>query len=148
MSDLSSVDEAIILTLNFYQGKYNKRYSFPSQKTLLSNLKRFHKIDVSLRTLNRHLKKLEDNHFIYRLRRISKNPAGCMTFNSTLYSLAKKSYLFLSRLFNNLKDGFYSIKKYLQRRYISSMKEREEDQHFLSPDENIRRLRELAAKLG
>jgi len=148
MSDLSSVDEAIILTLNFYQGKYNKRYSFPSQKTLIANLKRFHKIHISLRTLNRHLKKLEDNHFIYRLRRIAKNPHGLMTFKSTLYSLSKKSYFFLSRLFNNLKDGFYSIKKYLQRRYISSMKEREEDQHFLSPDENIRRLRELAAKLG
>jgi len=148
MSGLSSVDHAIIQTLNFYQGKYNKRYSFPSQNTLLSNLKRFHKIVVSKRTLNRHLRKLEDNYFIYRVRRISKNPSGCMTFNSTLYSLAKKSYLYLSRLFNNLKDGFYSIKKYLQRRYISSIKEREEDQHFLSPDENIRRLRELGAKLG
>jgi len=147
MSGLSSVDHAIILTLNFYQGKYKKRYSFPSQNTLLANLKRFHKIEISKRTLNYHLKKLEDNFYIYRLRRISKNPAGCFVFNSTLYSLAKKSYLFMSRLFNNLKDGFYSIKKYLQRRYISSMKEREEDQHFLSPDENIRRLRELAAKL-
>ena len=147
MSGLSSVDHAIILTLNFYQGKYNKRYSFPSQNTLLSNLKRFHKIEISKRTLNYHLKKLEDNYFIYRLRRISKNPSGCMTFNSTLYSLSKKSYLFLSRLFNNLKDGFYSIKKYLHRRYISSIKEREEDQHFLSADENIRRLRELGAKL-
>ena len=147
MSGLSSVDHAIILTLNFYQGKYNKRYSFPSQKTLVSNLKRFHKIHISPRTLNRHLRKLEDNFYIYRLRRISKNPSGAMTFNSTLYSLAKKSYLFLSSLFNNLKDGFYSIKKYLHRRYISSIKEREEDQHFLSPDENIRRLRELALTL-
>ena len=147
MSDLSSVDHAIIQTLNFYQGKYNKRYSFPSQNTLLSNLKCFHKIHISLRTLNRHLKKLEDNFYIYRLRRISKNTAGCFVFNSTLYSLAKKSYLYLSRLFNNLKDGFYSIKKYLHRRYLSSMKEREEDKHFLSPDENIRRLRELAQKL-
>ncbi|MBA7683139.1 hypothetical protein ES703_91497 [subsurface metagenome] len=147
MSGLSSVDHAIILTLNFYQGKYNKKYSFPSQNTLLSNLKVFHKIEISKRTLNYHLKKLEDNYFIYRVRRISKNTAGCMTFNSTLYSLAKKSYLFLSRLFNNLKDGFYSIKKYLHRSYISSIKEREEDQHFLSADENIRRLRELGAKL-
>jgi len=148
MSGLSSVDHAIIQTLNFYQGKYNKRYSFPSQNTLLSNLKRFHKIEISKRTLNYHLRKLEDNFYLYRLRRISQNPSGCMTFNSTLYSLAKKSYLYLSRLFNNLKDGFYSIKKYLHRRYISSIKEREEDQHFLSPDENIRRLKELSAKLG
>jgi len=147
MSGLSSVDHAIILTLNFYQGKYNNKYSFPSQNTLLANLKRFHKIEVSKRTLNYHLRKLEDNYFIYRVRRISKNPSGCMTFNSTLYSLAKKSYLFLSRLFNNLKDGFYSMKKYLQRRYISSIKEREEDQHFLSPDENVRRLKELAQNL-
>lgn len=147
MSGLSSVDHAIILTLNFYQGKYNNKYSFPSQNTLLANLKRFHKIEISKRTLNYHLRKLEDNFYIYRHRRISKNPSGCMTFNSTLYSLAKKSYLFLSRLFNNLKDGFYSMKKYLQRRYISSIKEREEDQHFLSADENIRRLRELGEKL-
>ena len=147
MSDLSSVDQAIIQILNFYQGKYNNKYSFPSQKTLLSNLKRFHKEYISLRTLNYHLRKLEDNFYIYRHRRISQNPSGCMTFNSTLYSLAKKSYLFLSRLFNNLKDGFYSIKKYLHRRYISSIKEREEDQHFLSADENMRRLKELAEKL-
>jgi len=144
MSGLSSVDHAIILTLNFYQGKYNKKYSFPSQNTLLSNLKLFHRIHISKRTLNRHLRKLEDNYFIYRLRRISKNPAGCLTFNSTLYSLSKKSFLFLSRLFNNLKDGYYSIKKYLHRRYISSVKEREEDKHFLSRDENIARLKQLA----
>lgn len=144
MSDLSAVDQGIILTLNFYQGKHNKKYSFPSQNTLLSNLKLFHRIHISKRTLNRHLKKLETNHFIYRLRRISKNPTGCLTFNSTLYSLSKKSFLFLSRLFNNLKDGYYSIKKYLHRRYVSSVEKKEEDKHYLTHDENIARLRQLA----
>ena len=147
MSGFSLVDQAIILTLNFYQGKYNKKYSFPSQRTLLSCLKRFHNIDISLRALNYHLKKLEDNHFIYRLRRISKNTSGLMTFNSTLYSLSKKSFIFLTRLFNNAKEGYYSIKKFLHRKRISSIKEREEDQRFLSHDENIRRFKELGDKL-
>jgi len=147
MQEMSLIDQNIILTLNFFQGKYKKKYCFPSQKKILSILSEVYHINICLRTLNYHLARLESNHYIYRLRRISQNPTGCLTFNSTLYSLAKKAYFFLSQLFNHLKDGYYSIKGFLRRKYISSQKELLNDQRFLSPDENVRRLRELRTKL-
>lgn len=147
MNALDQTDQGIILSLNALQGKHNKKYSFPSQKTLLKLLRNFYGVTISLRTLNYHLAKLEREHFIYRRRRIATNSTGCLTFQSTLYSLSKKAYFFLSRLFNNLKDGYYSIRKFLRRKYISSRKELNEDQSYLSVDENIRRLRELRAKL-
>lgn len=147
MHILDQTDQCIILTLNALQGKHHKKYSFPSQKTLLKLLKQIYHCDISLRTLNRHLSKLERECFIYRRRRITTNASGCYVFNSTLYSLAKNAYLFITKLFNTLKDGYYSIRKFLHKKRISSKKEFYEDQKYLSRDGNIRRLKELQTKL-
>ena len=147
MNALDQTDQCILLTLNALQGKYNKKYSFPSQKTILNKLEEFYGIYICKRTLNYHLAKLEMEYFIYRRRRITTNSSGCYVFNSTLYSLSKKAYLFITKLFNTLKNGYYSIRKFLHKKRISSMKEFYEDQKYLSRDENVRRLRELRTKL-
>ena len=147
MNTLDQTDQCIILTLNKLQGMYNKKYSYPSQNTLLRLLKEIYHCDISLRTLNRHLAKLEMEYFIYRRRRITTNTSGCYVFNSTLYSLSRKAYFFITKLFNTLKDGYYSIRKFLHKKRISSMKEFYEDKRYFSRDENIRRLQELQTKL-
>ena len=147
MNTLDQTDQCILLTLNALQGKHHKKYSFPSQKTILKKLKEFYGIDICKRTLNYHLAKLESEYFIYRRRRITTNSSGCYVFNSTLYSLSKKAYLFITKLFNALKNGYYSITKFLHKKRISSRKEFYEDQRYLSRDGNIRRLKELRATL-
>lgn len=147
MTNISYIDHSIILTLNYIQGIKSKKYSYPSQKKILLILKDIYGIDICLRTLNYHLSKLERLHFIYRQRRNPLISNGCKSYQTTLYSLARKAYEYLSGLFNCLKDGYYSIKGFLKRKYISSRKELKEDHCFFSPDENIRRLRKLRAKL-
>ena len=147
MSTLSIVDQNIIFTLNHIQGMENKKYCYPSQNKILVILKTIYHNDICLRTLNYHLAKLERLHYIYRKRRNPLNRNGFKVYQTTLYSLSLNAYLFLTSVLNTLKNGYYSIKKFLQRKYISSRKEKEEDQRYLSPDENIRRLKEVINKL-
>lgn len=148
MSTLDLTDQSIILSLNYLQGRYAKKYSYPSQKKILSILSNVYYIDICLRTLNYHLAKLEKLKFIYRQRRDPLTPNGLNIYQSTLYSLGKRSYRTLAHLMGTLKNGYYSIRKYLHNTHISSRKELEEDKRFLSPDENIRRFKELRTKLS
>ena len=147
MSTLDYVDQNIILTFNHIQGMKGKKYCDPSHDKILVILKNIYHTKICLRTLNYHLAKLERLHYIYRQRRNPLNHCGCKVYQTSLYSLALKSYQYLSHMFNTLKDGYYSIKKFLHRKYISSRKERDEDQRYFSHDENISRLKELRAKL-
>ena len=141
-------DQCIILTLNHIQGIKSKKYSIPSQLKILELLSTHYHIVICLRTLNYHLAKLEEFKYIYRQRRNPINVFGERTYQTTMYSLAKKAYYFLSNLMGSLKNGYYSIKKYLQKSYISPRKELNEDQRYLTPEENARRFRELLNKIS
>lgn len=147
MSTLDVVDQSIVLTLNHLQGMRGKKYSVPSQIKILELLKVRYSIPVCLRTLNYHLAKLEREKYIYRKRRNPINICGERTYQSTMYSLGKRAFSYLASLFGSFKKGYYSFKKYLQSSYISSRKELKETQHYLSRDENVRRLRELMKNL-
>lgn len=147
MITLDIIDQDIILILNYIQGMKGKKYSKPSQLKILEILRNCYGIVICLRTLNYHLAKLEKHKYIYRQRRNPLNVFGKKVYQSTLYSLAKEGYIYLSGLMGTLKNGYYSIKKYLHKSFISSRKEREETQRFFSPDENIRRFKELRATL-
>lgn len=141
-------DQSIVLTLNHIQGMKGKKYSIPSQLKILELLSTHYHIVICLRTLNYHLAKLEKFKYIYRQRRNPINVFGERTYQSTMYSLAKKAYRYLSGLFGSFKNGYYSFKKHLQKSFLSSRKERDEDQRYFTPDENVRRLRELRNKIS
>jgi DNA-binding HxlR family transcriptional regulator len=75
--------------------KYGKKYCFPAQKTILKNLALYGQVNMSIRTLNRRLRILEDEKFIKRKRRIKKDQIRGYMFKSTLYKLTKRAYKLL-----------------------------------------------------
>lgn len=72
---------ALLDILQGIQKKYGKRnYCFPSQNTLMRLLKDCHRTIISKRTLNRWLRKMEDQGLIWRKRRLTR---AC--FRTTAY---------------------------------------------------------------
>ena len=88
---VTSTGTAIVGVLSALQLKFGKDYSYPSQEKLRELLARYHKIVISPRTLNRRLRFLEDNGFIYRVRRTCKGPEGRMLFRTTAYYVLHKA---------------------------------------------------------
>jgi len=86
-----ALDLSLVTTLHGLNQKVGKNYCFPSQTKLLELLNRFTGQEMSRRTLNRHLRKLEDSGWLKRKRRIRWNK-GIFEFNSTLYTLTRKAY--------------------------------------------------------
>lgn len=82
-----SLDDGILMVLSSVCGKYGKNYCYPSQAHILRLLERIYLIQVSRRTLNRHLKKLEGLYFFERIRRHIKGPGEKAVFRSTMYKL-------------------------------------------------------------
>ena len=82
---------AILETLVGMASKYRKEYVYPTHKTLLDRLERYHQVKVSKRTLVYHLRRLELEGFIQRIRRIRRGKDGRLEGRATLYKLAKKA---------------------------------------------------------
>lgn len=79
----------IIRGLSEYHGK---KYCYPSQKKILELLKNRIGIKISIATLNRYLRVVEDRGWVKRIRRIRRDPIKGMIFQSTLYIILKKGY--------------------------------------------------------
>jgi len=80
---------AILETLVGMANKYAKSYVYPTHKTLLDRLERYHQVKISKRTLTYHLRRLELEGFIQRIRRIRRGKDGRLEGRSTLYKLGK-----------------------------------------------------------
>lgn len=89
---MQGVGEAILSTYFGVAGKYQKPYCYPSQRHTLRLLKKYHKIDISVRTLNRYLRKMEDQTFIGRTRRHREGKDGKIIFNTTLTHLRARAF--------------------------------------------------------
>lgn len=80
-----------ILTVLFkIMSKYEKDYCFPSQKKLIELLDIRRGVKKSRATLNRWLRVIEDEGYIYRKRRIKRDAVQGMIFKSTLYFITLK----------------------------------------------------------
>ena len=95
----SKIDEALLKTLAVFQGKSGKGYCTTSQDVLCSILSKYYKLKISRRCLNYHLKYLEENGYIRRVRRISQDKFGRLKCLPTLYWLLPKAMNFLRGLF-------------------------------------------------
>ena len=128
-----------ILEVFFYLCQHSgKDYCWPSQSKIIDILNTVHGISISRRTLNYHLKALETNGFIRRMRRIKRGPSGQINFNSTLYCLmnkAKKVLKNLIRLIGRCKNHFKGLFREVE--LEPKLKKFEEMEHE-SPEE-IRR---------
>lgn len=77
---------------------YGKKYCYPSQKKLMELLEKRLGIKISIATLNRWLRSIEDDGFLTRLRRIRRDKVLGTIFQSTLYTLKKKSFVLLAKV--------------------------------------------------
>jgi len=89
-----------IPVLSIIQGlaKYHgKKYCYPSQLKILELLAGRMGIDVSIATLNRYLRVIEDIGWVRRIRRIKRDPVKGMMFLSTVYVITAKGYGLLTK---------------------------------------------------
>jgi hypothetical protein len=67
--------------------KYERRWCYPSQETILELLERWHRVVMDRRTLNRHLNGLQHLGYIERTRRHHKARDGSLILKSTVYTI-------------------------------------------------------------
>ena len=89
--------EKILETYLKVAQKYQKPYCYPAQKYMLVLLAKYYGIHLSLRTLNRKLRKLEDQGYIGRTKRTRDDGHGKMIFNTTLTHLKARTFDWASR---------------------------------------------------
>lgn len=82
----------ILCTINGLNRKHGKNYCYPSQKKFLWLMKKFYSIKRSRATLNRWLRVMEDEGYIKRVRRHTKDKIRGYIFKSSLYSITLKGY--------------------------------------------------------
>jgi len=93
-----SSEVAIVRTLAGVGLSHQKPYCYPSQATILTLVSQYHGLEISRRTLNRHLKALEVSGYFERVRRHRKGVDGKILFNSTLYKFKGKLFKFMHGL--------------------------------------------------
>lgn len=94
---MESQREAILIAYFAVAQKYQKAYCFPSQRNTLRLIKKYSKIEISLRTLNRRLRELEDEGYITRTRRHREGEKRKIVFNTTLTHLRARAFDWVSR---------------------------------------------------
>lgn len=92
--------QAVAETISSICSKYGKAYCYPSQLTIIRLTDEYHGIEISLRTLNRVLRWLEDHGYFKRTRRHRAGPNGKPLFATTMYELKKKLFIRLNSIKN------------------------------------------------
>lgn len=87
---MTSKYDAVLYTITGICRANGKGYCFPSQNHILHLVKKYHRVEMSRRTLNRVLKRLEGDGWITRVRRHTKRADGSLWLRSTLYKLCGK----------------------------------------------------------
>lgn len=88
----------ILAIVNGLSERYGKKYCYPSQVKLLELLGRRLGINMSIATINRHLRVSEDEGYLRRIRRIRRDEVLGTVFQSTIYIMKRKGYLLLAKV--------------------------------------------------
>ena len=91
----------IISIIQVYQyiASIKKRgYSESSQMKVLSFLEKYYDVSICRRTLCYHLRRLEDDNFIKRIRRHKRGPDGKILFHTSVTVIKKRALSFLSKI--------------------------------------------------
>lgn len=81
---------ALLETLAALINKYGKKCCYPSQDKLRELLATYHGLVISKSTLNRYLKRLQENGLIHRIKRHREGEDGKILFCTTAYYLCRK----------------------------------------------------------
>ena len=114
--------QAVAETVSSVCSKYGKAYCYPSQLTILRLVKEYHDVDISLRTLNRVLRWLEDHKYFKRTRRHRAGPDGRILFATTMYELKKKLFIRLNSIKKWADRVSSPLRVPLRSKYISQRK--------------------------
>lgn len=133
--------------------KHGKAYCYPSQRRLLELLRKFHRVVISRRTLNRHLAILEAAHFFTRVRRHREGPAQVnpitgvqgrpkVLFASTLYKLQGRAFNWVHQLGTMAASffTFFHVPKLAQYKSVSA--------RYGSHSGQLDRLKSMLAPIG
>lgn len=104
----------VLLTFVKIQRKYNKDYSWPSQEKIIELMDLRQGIRKSRATLNRWLKKVVENKYLIRRRRIKRHPQYGMMFKSTLYKITIKGYRLLQALGVDMSKEIAAYERWLE----------------------------------
>ena len=96
MNILMKTDQVlpILYGLNVH---YKKKYCFPGQKKILSLLVAFRDLKISIATINRWLRDIENAGYIKRKPRKRRDKKLGTVFQSTIYEIRRKGYYRLAR---------------------------------------------------
>ncbi|MBA7651496.1 hypothetical protein ES703_59315 [subsurface metagenome] len=111
-----SVKALPLVTLLFgLSNHHEKKYCFPSQLKIMELLWRRSGLKLSIATLNRWLRVIEDEKYIRRIRRIRRDPKLGIVFQSTVYVIGYRGYILLHRAgvqcWDKIKDLFQPKRK-------------------------------------
>ena len=88
LNTVRNPDIRIMETLAGLAGKYERTWCYPSQEKILELLRKFTGRALSRRHLNRHLRALERDGLIRRVRRHIRDKTRGLLLRSTVYVLA------------------------------------------------------------
>lgn len=104
----------ILSMLLFTQRKYKKDYSYPAQKTAMSNMEKYQRLKISRSTLNRWLRVIQDDKYLIRRRRIKRHKQYGLLFKSTLYKITIKGYRLLQALGVDVSKEIAAYERWLE----------------------------------
>jgi len=116
---INVIDKAsLVLPLLHGLGKsFGKDYCYPSQNKILELLNTRVGVDRCRRTLNYWLRALEDAGLLNRKRRNRHDGIRGMLFNSTMYFISLKGYLFLRKLGIKVFEDLAAIKSKMAEKF-------------------------------
>lgn len=113
--NIISVDWAICQAFHHLGNKFNKGYVLVSQEKLIKLLRKHYDVSISLRTLNYHLRKLENEGFISRKQRHARDKNGHIKFATTLTTLKKNLYSAIFKIGHSLHRAGLKLKKWIKK---------------------------------
>jgi len=75
--------------------KYHRSYCWPTRSRIQKLLLKYHNIDISIWSIDKHLKSLNDNDFIMSFRRYGQREDGTFFLKPSNRQLTKKGLAFL-----------------------------------------------------
>lgn len=88
-------DLRILACLAHVAAKYGRLWCYPNQATLRALLATHYALQVSARTLNRHLAALQAQGYLDRIRRHTRDRSGQLMLKSTVYRLRGATHALL-----------------------------------------------------
>lgn len=87
---------SILVTIGKIIEKYGQNYSYASTKTMLENLRKYTKIEITKRTYYQHMKDLRDEGLIKSQRRYGREPDGKIYNRTSAVCITIKGYVQLA----------------------------------------------------